>query len=194
MAWHRQRGFPLFIRPCLELAVMAAMCAASTAQQQPLPLPQPTPAMPNVTACPPAQATLSPCVSYFIGNSSSPSAACCSQIQAMFQSQEPCLCAAMASAPSQLGSALGQLLPSSCNLPPNACSGTSTAPPGSTTPASGTTAAAAPATGPTGADPTAPSGGGLKTAPGLLDSAAVSCYHGISAAAVMISLLVVYLL
>ncbi|ONM19278.1 Protease inhibitor/seed storage/LTP family protein [Zea mays] len=151
MAQHRQRSFQSFARTWLPLAVMILMCfaASTTAQQQPPPLPQPTTTgtvpLPSVPACLPAQATLSPCVSYLIGNSSSPPTECCAQIRAMFQSQAPCLCAALASAgpAQQLGSALGQLLPTSCDLPADACSAgtTSAAPAG---PASGTTSAAEP--------------------------------------------------
>ncbi|WVZ60020.1 hypothetical protein U9M48_010093 [Paspalum notatum var. saurae] len=198
-----------FTRLCLALAVAALMCAASTtAQPQPLPLPQPTtaPAVPSVPACPLAQATLFPCLAYLIGNSSSPPTECCAQMRAMFQSQAPCLCAAMASAPAQLGlgaSAIGQLLPSSCDLPANACgpSGASSAAPAdpTTTPApggSGTTAAAAPESGTAGLDPTAPAGGvGVKSVPGMLGSAAAAMgSRGISAAALLTSLLVVCLL
>ncbi|KAG2536211.1 non-specific lipid transfer protein GPI-anchored 5-like [Panicum virgatum] len=218
MAQRRQRGFPPVTMPCLALAVTALMCAASTttAQPQAPPLPLPLPQQPATTtapavpslpaACPPAQASLSPCLGFFIGNSSSPPAECCAQIRAMFQSQAPCLCAAMASGASQLGSAIGQLLPSSCDLPANACSGSGTvsgAPAGpTTTPASsgsGTTAAAAPGTGPTGADTTAPAGGGgVKSVPGVLGSGAAAAapagYRGVSAAAALVSLLVAYLL
>jgi hypothetical protein len=221
MAQHRQqRGFPssLFSGPSLALAVMTLLCAAAstTAQQQPPPLPLPTlplpqaqqpttttpGAIPSVPACPPALATLSPCVSYLMGNSSSPPTECCAQIRAMFQSQAPCLCAAMASGPvQQLGSALGQLLPTSCDLPADACSGaTSAAPTDPMTPASGATtpAAAAPATGPNGVDDpmAAPAGGvGIKSVPDLVHSAAAAgSTSGISAAALFVSLLVVYLL
>ncbi|RLN43031.1 non-specific lipid-transfer protein-like protein [Panicum miliaceum] len=221
MAQRRQRRFPPVTMPCLALAVVAVMCAASTttAQPQPPPLPLPLPQQPATTtttpavpslpaACPPAQATLSPCLGFFIGNSSSPPAECCAQIWAMFQSQAPCLCAAMASGPAQLGlgSAIGQLLPSSCDLPANACSGSgaaSGAPAGpTTTPASGsgTTAAAAPETGPTGVDPAAAAGagagaGGVKSVPGVLDSgAAASGYRGVSAAAALMPLVVAYIL
>ncbi|PAN45799.1 hypothetical protein PAHAL_9G143300 [Panicum hallii] len=216
MAQRRQRGFPPVTRPCLALAVVALMCAASTTTAQPqppplpLPLPQPTtttaaPGVPSLpAACPPARATLSPCLGFFIGNSSSPPAECCAQIRAMFQSQAPCLCAAMASGPAQLGlgSALGQLLPSSCDLPANACSGQGTAsgtPAGPTTPApgSGATSAAAPETGPTGVDPAAAAGagaGGVKSVPGVLDSgAAAAGYRGVSAAAALVSLVVAYI-
>ncbi|OEL12701.1 hypothetical protein BAE44_0026280 [Dichanthelium oligosanthes] len=206
MAQHRQRGgFPssFTIRRCLaQLAVLALMCAASTtAQQQPTTTTTTPPAVPSLpAACPPAQATLSPCLAYFIGNSSSPPTECCAQIRAMFQSQAPCLCAAMASGPpAQLGSVLGQLLPSTCDLPADACSGsgaTSVAPVGPTTPAPGsgaTAAAAAPETGPAGVDPTAPAGGaGVKSVPGLLGSgAAAAGYRGVSAASLFTSLLVV---
>jgi len=221
MAQRRQRSFPPATMACLALAVTGLMCAASTttAQPQPPPLPLPLPQQPATTtapaavpnlpvACPPAQATLSPCLGFFIGNSSTPPAECCAQIRAMFQSQAPCLCAAMASGAAQLGSAIGQLLPSSCDLPANACSGSGTAsgaPAGPTTaPASsgsGTTAAAAPGTGPTGVDTTAPpagGGGGVKSVPGVLGSGAAAapagCRGVYAAAAALVSLFVAYLL
>jgi hypothetical protein len=154
--------------------------------------------LPNLptAVCPPPQATLLPCISYFTSsNSSSPPTACCSQIQAMFESQAPCLCAAMAAVPSQLGAAFGAaqaLLPSACDLPPNACppsDSTST----TTPPEAGTTAAAAASPAPATSDAVDPTvaGGGLKSVPGLLDSAAASSgYRGISAAAVLVSLFV----
>uniref|UniRef100_A0ACD6A7K5 Uncharacterized protein n=1 Tax=Avena sativa TaxID=4498 RepID=A0ACD6A7K5_AVESA len=209
-----QRRSGLSSTLCLALTVMAAMCAASTAQQPPVPLPPagpvpsvplppavPLPSVPVTPAvplpsgpsCPPVQASLKPCVSYFIGNSSSPSDECCSQMQAMFQSQAPCLCAAVAAVPSQLGSALGQVLPNACNLPPNACSavtGTSSSAPagGSAAPSSGTpTDAAAPVAGSAGTNPATPaSGGGVQKNPEMVDSAAVAAdCNGISAAVVL---------
>jgi hypothetical protein len=204
----RQRGFPCMlttaIRPSLPLAavnvVTIFLCALSaTAQPQPQPLPQQPNNLPlPAAACPAPQATLLPCISYFLGNSSSsPAAACCSQIQAAFESQAPCLCAAMAAAPSQLGLAVGAaqalLLPSACNLPPNACSAAgSSSGPSSTTTTTAVAAAPAPAAA-TGADDPAVAGGGLKSVPGLVDSAAAaSGYRGLSAAAVLVSFIVAY--
>ncbi|GJN23814.1 hypothetical protein PR202_gb11498 [Eleusine coracana subsp. coracana] len=173
----------------MALVAVTAMTTTTTAQPQQ----QQQPALPNLpsAACPPPQATLLPCISYFMGNSSSPATACCSQVQAMFESQAPCLCAAMASAPSQLGSAFGAaqaMLPTACNLPPNACSSSGSGSSSSTTtatPASGTTAdAPAPAT--SDVDPTA-AGGGQKSVPGLIDSAAAaSDYRGIPAASAVL--------
>uniref|UniRef100_A0A0D9VX57 Bifunctional inhibitor/plant lipid transfer protein/seed storage helical domain-containing protein n=1 Tax=Leersia perrieri TaxID=77586 RepID=A0A0D9VX57_9ORYZ len=196
-----------FTASCLlGLAVVAAVIAAPSSAQQ-LPPPQQQPPLPpqqppgqpaNATpSCPPVQASMSPCVSYFIGNSSSPSDACCVQMREMFRSQAPCLCAAVSSAPSQLAPVLGgvqSLLPTSCNLPPNACAdasaGSSTAPP-----SSGTTAAA-PATEPAGTDPaTAAAGGGSKTVPTIPASAGVGGHgHGASAVgvAVLMSSLLAY--
>nr|CAB3498797.1 unnamed protein product [Digitaria exilis] len=203
----RQCGFPSFptMRWLAHLAVMALICAASTTAQpqpQPLPLPTATAAAPPGGApslpapCPPAQATLAPCLAFFTSNSSSPPAACCAQIRAMFQSQAPCLCAAMASGPAAqlggLGSALGQLLPTSCDLPANACSGTTTTggAAGPTAPST-TVAAAAPESGTNGVDDPAGTGaGGIKSVPGLLGSgAAAASYSGVvSAAAAVVSL------
>ncbi|KAI4998725.1 non-specific lipid transfer protein GPI-anchored 15-like [Hordeum vulgare subsp. vulgare] len=176
----------------LWLAVLAAAWTASTAQQQ-----QQPPAVPgqgvSAPSCPPVQASLSPCVSYFIGNSSSPSDACCGQMKAMFQSQAPCLCAAVAAVPSQLGSVVGQVLPNACNLPPNACSavtGTSSSAPagGATAPSAAATPTDAAAAAPADANPAGtPSGGGVKSVPGTVDSAAVGC-KGTSAAVAVLAM------
>ncbi|XP_040377722.1 non-specific lipid transfer protein GPI-anchored 15-like [Oryza brachyantha] len=194
----RQRGASFTATGLLALAVVSAAIAASSAQPQQQP-PQPPGQPASAPSCPPVQASLSPCVSYFIGNSSTPSDACCEQMRAMLQSQAPCLCAAVASAPSSpLAPVLGgvqSLLPSACNLPPNACAGStagsasspaddSTAPP-----SSGTTTAAAPE--PAGTDPAAmPAGGGSKSVPTMPYSAATGG-HGDGgdaiAAAVLIS-------
>ncbi|KAG8062016.1 hypothetical protein GUJ93_ZPchr0003g17146 [Zizania palustris] len=119
----RRRGTSVTASGLLVMAVVAAVTAVTSAQQQQQQQP-PGQQQVNTPSCPPAQASLSPCVSYFIGNSSSPSDACCDQMRAMFQSQAPCLCAAVASAPSPLAPVLGgvqSLLPTACNLPPNAC-------------------------------------------------------------------------
>ncbi|KAM3295033.1 hypothetical protein ACQJBY_037721 [Aegilops geniculata] len=188
----RRSGLSFSSAVSLGLAVLAVTWAASTAQQQP-------PAVPTVSvpSCPPVQASLSPCVSYFIGNSSSPSDACCVQMRALFQSQAPCLCAAVSAVPAQLGSVVGGLLPTACNLPPNACSavtGTSGSAPagGAAAPSSSGTptdaAAAAPATGPADAANPAgtPSGGGVKSVPGTVDSAAVAAQCKGSSAAVVV--------
>uniref|UniRef100_A0A0E0KH46 Bifunctional inhibitor/plant lipid transfer protein/seed storage helical domain-containing protein n=1 Tax=Oryza punctata TaxID=4537 RepID=A0A0E0KH46_ORYPU len=195
----RRRGTSFTASWQLGLAVATAMIAASSAQPQQ----QQPPGKPaNAPSCPPVQASLSPCVSYFIGNSSTPSDACCEQMRAMFQSQAPCLCAAVASAPSPLAPVLGgvqSLLPTACNLPPNACAdatgSTGSAPAGgsSATPSSGTTAAA-PAMEPAGTDPAMAAGGGSKSVPGMPYSAAAGVHgSGASAAvAVLISSLLAY--
>ncbi|KAB8092902.1 hypothetical protein EE612_019477 [Oryza sativa] len=150
----RRRGTSFTASWQLGLAVVVAAIMASSAQpqQQQQQPPQPPGQPANAPSCPPVQASLSPCVSYFIGNSSTPSDACCEQMRAMFQSQAPCLCAAVASAPSPLAPVLGgvqSLLPTACNLPPNACadatgstSGSAPAGGSSATPSTGATAAA----------------------------------------------------
>ncbi|KAF0910047.1 hypothetical protein E2562_001285 [Oryza meyeriana var. granulata] len=189
----------------LAFAVVTAVIRASSAQPQQQQQPPQPPGQPaNAPSCPPVQASLSPCVSYFIGNSSSPSDACCEQMRAMFQSQAPCLCAAVASVPSQLALVLGgvqSLLPSACNLPPNACTdatgSTGSAPAaagGSTAPPSSGTTAGAPATEPAGTDPAMPAGGGSKSVPAMPYSAAAGVHGGgaSAAVAVLISSLLAY--
>ncbi|BAH92303.1 non-specific lipid transfer protein GPI-anchored 15 [Oryza sativa Japonica Group] len=193
----RRRGTSFTASWQLGLAVVVAAIMASSAQpqQQQQQPPQPPGQPANAPSCPPVQASLSPCVSYFIGNSSTPSDACCEQMRAMFQSQAPCLCAAVASAPSPLAPVLGgvqSLLPTACNLPPNACadatgstSGSAPAGGSSATPSTGATAAA-PAMEPAGMDPAMTAGGGSKSVPGMPYSAAAGVHGGGASAAVAV--------
>uniref|UniRef100_A0A0D9ZHZ9 Bifunctional inhibitor/plant lipid transfer protein/seed storage helical domain-containing protein n=1 Tax=Oryza glumipatula TaxID=40148 RepID=A0A0D9ZHZ9_9ORYZ len=194
----RRRGTSFTASWQLGLAVVIAAIMASSAQpqQQQQQPPQPPGQPANAPSCPPVQASLSPCVSYFIGNSSTPSDACCEQMRAMFQSQAPCLCAAMASAPSPLAPVLGgvqSLLPTACNLPPNACadatgsttSGSAPAGGSSATPSTGATAAA-PAMEPAGTDQAMTAGGGSKSVPGMPYSAAAGVHGGGASAAVAV--------
>lgn len=88
---------------------------------------------PTVQICNPSSAvtSLAPCVGYLIGNTSSPSTACCSLISSLFSSQSPCLCSMLQGGLGGLGT-LGFVfnqtqaisLPSICNMPTNPCAGT----------------------------------------------------------------------
>ncbi|KAL3648987.1 hypothetical protein CASFOL_005390 [Castilleja foliolosa] len=87
--------------------------------------------------------SLSPCLSYISGNSSDPSASCCSQLSSVVGTQPQCLCQVLNGGSSNLGLNINQTqalaLPSACNVqtpPTSQCNGAA-APsgyPGSTTP------------------------------------------------------------
>lgn len=97
MAHYRQRGFQsLFSGPCLALTVMTTLMranASTTAQQQRSAATAAATANDD-DACYTERASLpagaghsvAPCVSYLIGNLSSPPMECCAQIRVMLQS------------------------------------------------------------------------------------------------------------
>ncbi|KAG6525080.1 hypothetical protein ZIOFF_015032 [Zingiber officinale] len=70
--------------------------------------------------CSLALSGLSPCVSYLVGNSSSPTSACCSQLAGLMQTQAQCLCLILGGGISQLGFILNQTqaytLPGACRI------------------------------------------------------------------------------
>ncbi|XP_052187960.1 non-specific lipid transfer protein GPI-anchored 5-like [Diospyros lotus] len=77
--------------------------------------------------------SLSPCLNYVTGNSSTPSSSCCSQLSSVVQSQPQCLCSLLNGGSSSLGITVNQTLalalPGACDVqtPPvsrcNAASG-----------------------------------------------------------------------
>ncbi|KAL8490863.1 hypothetical protein ACS0TY_022754 [Phlomoides rotata] len=74
--------------------------------------------------------TLSPCLNYVSGNSTAPSAACCTQLGTTSRSQPQCLCQVLNGGGSNLGLNLNQTqalaLPKACNLhtpDPTQCKG-----------------------------------------------------------------------
>ncbi|KAM3310301.1 hypothetical protein ACQJBY_031160 [Aegilops geniculata] len=95
----------------------AALCSAQTTPTvQPMTMTMPT--------CAPVPLSLSPCIGYLFGAGSAALPSCCSQLQAFFQSQGPCLCAMSKLAPSPFGLVLGQvqaMIPNVCNLPTDPC-------------------------------------------------------------------------
>jgi Probable lipid transfer len=99
--------------------------------QLPPPISQAPPVQtPTAQTCNPSSAvtSLSPCVGYLIGNTSSPSTACCSLISSLLSSQSPCLCSMLKTGMGTLGFVFNQTqaisLPSICNMPTNPCTGT----------------------------------------------------------------------
>ncbi|PWA90973.1 plant lipid transfer protein/Par allergen [Artemisia annua] len=90
--------------------------------------------------------SLSPCLNYITGNTTTPSSSCCSQLSSVVNSQPQCLCQVLNGGGSSLGININQTqalaLPSACNVqtpPTSQCNaGSPTNSPSDTTP-SGTT-------------------------------------------------------
>ncbi|XXG73726.1 hypothetical protein AAC387_Pa07g2587 [Persea americana] len=140
------------------------------------------------SGCTTAIISLSPCLNYMTGNSSTPSSSCCTQLSSVVTNQAQCLCTLLNSGGSSLGLNLNQTqalaLPGACNVktPPlsqcNAVSPSASPGPSPTdTPASPATPAATvpstttppatttPTTNPS-TTPTVPSGKGSTNVPG----------------------------
>ncbi|KAE8679625.1 zinc finger HIT domain-containing protein 2-like [Hibiscus syriacus] len=96
--------------------------------------------------------SMSPCLSYIQGNSSTPSSSCCSQLASVVSSQPLCLCEVLNGGASSLGMDVNQTqamaLPTACNVK---------------TPPASQCNASSPSGSPSGTNP--PSGGGSKTVP-----------------------------
>ncbi|KQK13867.1 uncharacterized protein LOC100839758 [Brachypodium distachyon] len=147
--------------------VAVTLCAAVCSAQTTAAAAQPVVTMPT---CAPVPISLSPCIGYVFGVGSATLSSCCSQLQAFFKSQGPCLCAMSKLAPSPFGLVLGQaqaMIPNVCNLPNDPCggdvAGASTSPDDATTPKANATSpldqaapAAAPVAIPAGPDSEAP--------------------------------------
>ncbi|KAG9451964.1 hypothetical protein H6P81_004868 [Aristolochia fimbriata] len=119
------------------------------------------------SSCTTALVSLSPCLSYITGNSSSPSSSCCSQLASVVGSQPQCLCSVINGGSSSLGLSINQTqalaLPGSCKVqtpPVTRCNGAG-AP--STSPAEDTPASPAKPTTPS--VPDVPAGRGSRTVP-----------------------------
>ncbi|XP_072956150.1 non-specific lipid transfer protein GPI-anchored 5-like [Typha angustifolia] len=135
--------------------------------------------------CVPAITGLSSCISYFVGNSSSPTSECCSQLSNLMQSQEPCYCTIVnGGATSALGFILNQTqaisLPTICNLHPlTQCDALGTPIPATPSPSSAPPPALSTPSTPNVTSPSTsplPSGTGLKTTPTIVQSSAArSC-------------------
>ncbi|XP_010259095.1 PREDICTED: non-specific lipid-transfer protein-like protein At2g13820 [Nelumbo nucifera] len=101
--------------------------------------------------------SMSSCLNYITGNSSTPSSSCCSELASVVKSQPQCLCQVLNGGASSLGIEINQTrslaMPKACNVqtpPASLCNAIS---PAGTLPANKTT----PST------PSTPSGGGSKT-------------------------------
>ncbi|XP_057450225.1 non-specific lipid transfer protein GPI-anchored 5-like [Lotus japonicus] len=88
----------------LILVVMAMLCAGAAAQ----------------SSCTNVLVSLSPCLNYITGNSSTPSSGCCSQLATVVRSQPQCLCQVLGGGASSLGININQTqalaLPGACKV------------------------------------------------------------------------------
>ena len=98
----------------LIMVVMAMLCAGAAAQ----------------SSCTNVLVSLSPCLNYITGNSSTPSSGCCSQLASVVRSQPQCLCQVLSGGGSSLGININQTqalaLPTACNVqtpPVSQCNG-----------------------------------------------------------------------
>ena len=76
--------------------------------------------------------SMSPCLNYITGNTSTPSSGCCSQLASVVRSQPQCLCQVLNGGSSSLGISINQTqalaLPGACNVqtpPLSSCNGKS---------------------------------------------------------------------
>ncbi|XVE81641.1 hypothetical protein DITRI_Ditri15bG0081500 [Diplodiscus trichospermus] len=104
---------------CLVLVLVAMVCAGAKAQ----------------SGCTSVLISLSPCLNYITGNSSTPSRQCCTQLANVVRSSPQCLCQILNGGGSSLGITINQTqalaLPGSCNVqtpPISSCNAASPAP------------------------------------------------------------------
>ncbi|PWA87726.1 plant lipid transfer protein/Par allergen [Artemisia annua] len=103
-------------------------------------------AMAQSSGCTSVLVSLSPCLNYITGNTTTPSSSCCSQLSSVVNSQPQCLCQVLNGGASSLGLNINQTqalaLPAACKVqtpPTSQCNaGSPTNSPSDTTP-SGTT-------------------------------------------------------
>ncbi|KAH7859075.1 hypothetical protein Vadar_031280 [Vaccinium darrowii] len=115
------------------------------------------------SSCTSVLISMSPCLNYITGNSSTPSPSCCKQLASVVQSQPQCLCTVLNGGGSSMGINVNQTqalaLPDACNVqtpPVSRCNGGS---PASTSPTGTTESPKSPNTEPSN------SGTGSKTVP-----------------------------
>ncbi|OIW11152.1 hypothetical protein TanjilG_22959 [Lupinus angustifolius] len=89
---------------CLVLVIVAMLCAGAAAQ----------------SSCVNTLVSLSPCLNYITGNSSTPSSGCCSQLANVVRSSPQCLCQVLNGGGSSLGININQTqaltLPAACKV------------------------------------------------------------------------------
>ncbi|XVE77810.1 hypothetical protein DITRI_Ditri13aG0092300 [Diplodiscus trichospermus] len=112
--------------------------------------------------------SMSPCLDYIQGNSSTPSSSCCSQLSNVVRSQPQCLCQVVNGGASSLGVSVNQTqamaLPAACNVK---------------TPPASQCNASSPSGSPSGTS-NSPSGGGSKSVPTTDDSTSAGNFTKLS--------------
>ncbi|XP_050266072.1 non-specific lipid transfer protein GPI-anchored 5-like [Quercus robur] len=90
----------------LAFVLVAALCGGSMAQPS--------------SSCTNVIISMSPCLNYITGNSSTPSSSCCTQLASVVRSQPQCLCDVLNGGASSLGINVNQtqamVLPGACNV------------------------------------------------------------------------------
>ncbi|KAM3735260.1 hypothetical protein ACB098_10G075100 [Castanea mollissima] len=90
----------------LAFVLVAALCGGSMAQSS--------------SSCTNVIISMSPCLNYITGNSSTPSSSCCTQLASVVRSQPQCLCEVLNGGASSLGININQTqamaLPGACNV------------------------------------------------------------------------------
>ncbi|KAJ6312955.1 hypothetical protein OIU77_014474 [Salix suchowensis] len=125
----------------LAMVLVSMLCAGAMAQSD----------------CTSVLVSMSPCLNYITGNSSTPSSQCCTQLSSVVRSSPQCLCQVLKGGGSSLGINVNQTqaiaLPGACNV--------------QTPPISSCNNGASPAASPAGTPeaPSTPSGTGSKTVP-----------------------------
>ncbi|KAF5752259.1 non-specific lipid-transfer protein-like protein [Tripterygium wilfordii] len=133
-------------RMALILVVVTMMCAGAAAQSS--------------SSCTTVLISMSPCLNYITGNSSTPSTQCCTQLSNVVRSSPQCLCEVLKGGGSSLGINVNQTqalaLPGACNVQ---------------TPPISQCDASSPADSPAGtpSTPNTPSDNGSKTVPATQD-------------------------
>ncbi|KAJ0518358.1 putative plant lipid transfer protein/Par allergen [Helianthus annuus] len=86
--------------------------------------------MAQSSSCTSVLVSLSPCLNYISGNTSTPSSGCCTQLASVVRSQPQCLCQVLNGGGSSLGLNINQTqaleLPKACNVqtpPTSQCNG-----------------------------------------------------------------------
>ena len=89
----------------LAIALIGTLCAGAKAQS---------------SSCTNVIISMSPCLNYITGNSSTPSSSCCTQLASAVKSQPQCLCEVVNGGASSLGVNVNQTqalaLPGACNV------------------------------------------------------------------------------
>ncbi|KAM4074164.1 hypothetical protein ACJW30_10G074000 [Castanea mollissima] len=124
----------------LAFVLVAALCGGSMAQSS--------------SSCTNVIISMSPCLNYITGNSSTPSSSCCTQLASVVRSQPQCLCEVLNGGASSLGININQTqamaLPGACNVqtpPISQCNASSPANSPAGTPSSSGTKFELPSTG-----------------------------------------------